>query len=211
METNTNETEREIIAKAEREVTVFTAEAKTIVVKSEADNQIVANRIVEAREMLKKLEAEIMAPARETKRQATANVSNLERIFIKPVEEALTSLRNASAKFVAAEQARRDALQAKEDAKFDKAAEKAAATGKPLTVVPKVIAKVQAGGVSYRDVYFAEVMDIKALCAGIAAGTVDAAAIEPAMPFLNAIAKAHKTAGKEILPGVFCRSKKVVG
>lgn len=211
METNAKETNREIIAKAEREVTVFTAEAKTIVVKSEADNQIVANRIVAAREMLKKLEAEIMAPARETKRQATANVSNLERIFIKPVEEALTSLRGASARFVAAEQARRDALQAKEDAKFEKAAEKAAATGKPITTAPKIIAKVQAAGVSYRDLYFAEVTDVKALCAAVAAGTVDATAVEANMPFLNALAKAHKVDGKTVLPGVVCRVKKVVG
>jgi len=195
----------------EKAVATLAEEARSMIIKSEADNQKAANRIVAAREMLKKVEDEVMAPARLAKKQATANVSNLERLFVKPIEEALVILRGASARFIAAEQARRDALQAKEDAKFEKAADKAAATGKPMTVVPKIVAQVQTSGVKYRDLYFAEVSDVKALCAGIAAGTVDASAVEPAIPFLNAIAKAHKTAGKEILPGVFCRVKKVVG
>ena len=74
-----------------------------------------------------------------------------------------------------------------------------------------IIQQVQASGVSYRTAYFAEVVDIKALCRAVVEGKVEASVIEPVMPLLNAKAKALKKPSVEICPGVFCREKKVVG
>ena len=229
----------------EAEVKSLVEQAKTVVIKTEQENQVVANRIVAAREMLKTVEDKIMAPARIAKRNATANVSNLEALFVKPIEEALTYLRSASGNFIMAERARREELQRKEDAKVaeaqrkadEKAAEaqrkideayaakcaKAEAANKPPPAAPvyapapaivapaRVIAQVQTVGVSYGETFFAEVVDIIPLCRAIADGKADSASVLPAMPFLNAIAKAHKAKGKEILPGVFCRSKPRLG
>lgn len=208
---NQNEVSTEIIEQEKQVVAQIVAEAEAVVIKTEQENQVVANKIVGYRDALKRVEEKVMAGPRETKRQATATVANLEALFVKPIEQALKLLRDKSARFYAAEEARRAELQRKEDAKFDKAAARSEATGKPLTVAPKIIAKVQTEGVSYRTTYFAEVVDMKKLCAAIAAGTVDVEAVEPVFPFLNAKAKARKTAGDEIYPGVFCRSKKVVG
>lgn len=203
--------EAEIVEAEKKAVAVIVERAAALDIKSEEQNQQVANMIVEGRERLKVIEDKIMAPARETKRQATANVANLEAIFVKPLEAALKAMRDASARFFAAEQARRDALQAKEDAKFEKAAEKAEATGKPLTVAPVIVQQVQTAGVSYRTVYFAEVTDLKALCRAVLENKVEASVLEPVMPLLNAKAKALKKPSAEICPGVFCREKKVVG
>ena len=192
-------------------VAVIVAHAAALEIKSEAENQAVANMIVEGRERLKVIEEKIMAPARDTKRQATANVANLEAIFVKPLENALKAMRDASGRFFAVEQARRDALQAKEDAKFEKAAEKAESTGKPLTVAPVIVQQVQTAGVSYKTIYFADVTDIKALCRDVLENKVEASVLEPVMALLNAKARALKRPNEQICGGVFCREKKVVG
>ena len=205
------ETEIAIQEEAKHEIASMVDEAKKVVIKTEQENQCVANRIVAFRALLTKMEDTIMAPARLAKKNATANVANLEKLFVKPLEEALAILRNESGRFVMAERARREELQRKEDAKFEKAAAKAESTGKPLTVAPRVVAQVQTDGVKYRTAYYAEVTDKKALLAAIVAGTVDDIAVEVNLPYFNGMAKSYKEAGKQIAPGVVCRSKPVVG
>jgi hypothetical protein len=192
------------------EVVSMLMEAQGMVIKSEMDNQAVANRIVATREVKKHIEEKILKGPRETKRQATKVLSELEATLIKPLDEVLDIYRRKSAAFVMAENERRAKLQEKADAKFEKAAEKSAATGKPMTVAPQFIPQVQTSGVRYATYYKAEVTDLKALCAAVVAGTVDISAIEANMPFLNGLAKAHKTAGKVIAPGVVCVEDKRV-
>ena len=124
-----NEVSTEIIEQEKRVVAQIVAEAEAVVIKTEQENQVVANKIVGYRDALKRVEEKVMAGPRETKRQATTTVSNLEALFIKPIEQALKLLRDKSARFYAAEEARRAELQRKEDAKFDKAAARSEATG----------------------------------------------------------------------------------
>jgi prenyltransferase beta subunit len=115
METQ-NEVSTEIIEQEKQVVAQIVAEAEAVVIKTEQENQVVANKIVGYRDALKRVEEKVMAGPRETKRQATTTVSNLEALFIKPIEQALKLLRDKSARFYAAEEARRAELQRKEDA-----------------------------------------------------------------------------------------------
>ncbi|CAK0743038.1 hypothetical protein CCP3SC1AL1_110025 [Gammaproteobacteria bacterium] len=196
---------------AEQQVGITVADATAVVIKSEVDNQAVANKIVAAREMKKQIEEHILKGARETKRQATKALSDLEAKFLKPLDQALEIYRDKSAAYVMAENRRREAIQAKHDAKFEKQAERAAETGKPMTAAPVVVARVQTTGVKYSTYYRAEVKDIRALCGAVASGALDAVAVEANLPFLNGLARAHKANGKEIAPGVVCIEEKRVG
>lgn len=122
------------------------------------------------------------------------------------------------------EDARVAALQAKEDAKAAEAQRKAdeayaakcakaALANKPTPVAPapvaapvivpqRTIAAVSAPtNTTYRDNWSAKVIDIKALCAAVVAGTVDSMSVKGDGVYLNGLAKLKKIEG-EIAPGV---------
>jgi len=99
------------------------------------------------------------------------------------------------------------------DEKFAEAQRKAALANKPPPVAPKyvpppviipqrVVASVAApAGTSYITHYSAKVVDIKALCAAVAAGQVDDIFVMGNMATLNGHAKIKKMEG-QIMPGV---------
>lgn len=109
-----------------------------------------------------------------------------------------------------------EALAAEEDAKRNGAtneeaeAEAAAIIEQPVyvapVVVPKATPKLQ-GGPVYREVWAAQVTDIKALCLAIAHGKASPECVLPNMPALNRMAVALKQT--LAIPGVKAYSKRV--
>jgi DNA polymerase III alpha subunit (gram-positive type) len=76
----------------------------------------------------------------------------------------------------------------------------------PPVVVPKAIPKMS-GGPVYREVWAADVIDIKALCLAIGTGRAPAEYVTANMPVLNKIAVSLK--GSMNIPGVKAYSKRV--
>lgn len=76
----------------------------------------------------------------------------------------------------------------------------------PPVVVPKAVPKMQ-GGPVYRETWFAEVTDIKALCMAVATGKAPAECVMGNMPVLNKMAVALRSSLN--IDGVAARSKRV--
>lgn len=76
----------------------------------------------------------------------------------------------------------------------------------PVVVVPKSIPKM-AGGPIYREVWSAEITDIKALCMAVATGKASPECVTANMPVLNKMAVALKNTLN--VPGVRAYSKRV--
>lgn len=76
----------------------------------------------------------------------------------------------------------------------------------PPVVVPKAVPKMS-GGPVYREVWAADVIDIKALCLAIGTGRAPAEYVTANMPVLNKIAVSLK--GSMSIPGVKAYSKRV--
>ncbi len=191
-----------------RESSDVVNKSREIVIKTEADNERATAFLSTLKTMRVKIEDKIM-PAVKQAKVAYDEIRKLKDDMIRPLSDAEADLRAKIGAFVAAENARRAALQEKADKKFEKAVQKAEATGKPLTVAPQIIKKVTStNSASFSVVWYAEVTDIKLLCKAIADGKVDIKAIEPNMPYLNAIARSYKSE-KEILPGIVAKKKVV--
>lgn len=76
----------------------------------------------------------------------------------------------------------------------------------PPVVVPKSVPKM-AGGPVYREIWSAEIIDIKALCLAVATGKASTECVIGNMPTLNRMAVALK--GTMNIPGVKAYSKRV--
>jgi len=150
-----------------------------------------------------RLKAEtIFKPAETSAKKAYDEVRALRDLFLVPLKDGETTIRQKIGEFVRAENDRRAELQRKADQKFEKAAAKAEATGKPMTAAPQVVAKVSApAGTTYVTRWHAEVRDIKPLCRAVADGIVPENYVSGNMPILNALAIDQKEK-KEIAPGV---------
>lgn len=86
----------------------------------------------------------------------------------------------------------------------------AAIAQEPIYVAPVVVQKTtpkMAGGPVYREVWAAQVTDIKALCLAVATGKVSPESVTANMPVLNKLAVALK--GTMNVPGVKAYSKRV--
>ena len=116
----------------------------------------------------------------------------------------------------AEEEALLDAIAAEEEAKRNGATKEEAAQeaeavmAEPVYVPPVVLPKATpklAGGPVYREMWSAEVTDIKALCRAVAAGTISTEMVIGNMPALNKMAIAMKATMN--IPGVRSISKRV--
>ena len=203
----------EIITKdAEQQLTAeskdIVGQANSLSIKTEAEN-VKATAILKAIKTMRTKVEETFGPSVKAAKAAYDEAKDLRDQFLNPLKTCEADLRSKIGGFVTAENARREALQAKADAKFEKAAEKAEATGKPLTAAPQFIPSVKAtAAASFSTTWYAEVTDIVALCKAIVEGKADPGAVMPNMVLLNGLAKAHK-AEKEILPGVVAKKKTV--
>lgn len=75
-----------------------------------------------------------------------------------------------------------------------------------VQVAPKAVEVPIAPDVSTRKVWYAEVIDLKALCKAVAEGAAAPESVEPNMPFLNTVARQMKERGSNI-PGVVFKQK----
>ena len=213
-----NEITEEVKQELEVKTHDIMAVASGFVIKSEIDNNQAAT-IMSGWKQEKKRRIEIFAPSKKATKNAYDEVRKLEAAAIDPIDDAIRIVDGKVGAFVQAENARRAQLQAIEDAKVAEAQRKederiarltakAEAAGKPAPIiVPKVIpqrviAEVSApSGTTYREYWKANVTDIKALCAAVAAGTCDASFVMGNEVALNGWAKLKKVEGI-ILPGV---------
>ena len=146
-------------------------------------------------------------PAVSKAKAAYDEVRALRDIALKPLQEAEDIVKSKISDFVVAENSRREALQAKADAKFAKAVEKSETTGKPLTAAPQVFAKVNTGGgATFITKWEAEITDPKAVIEAVAKGFIPMEAVSFNMPFFNKMASISKD--KFSMPG--CKSVKKV-
>ena len=140
-------------------------------------------------------------PAETSAKKAYDEVRALRDLFLVPLKDGETTIRQKIGEFVRVENERRATLQKKADEKFEKAAARAEATGKPMTAAPVVVAHVSAPeGVSYTERWSANVVDMVALCRAVADGKAPAEYVLPNLPALNAIARTSKD--KLAIPGV---------
>lgn len=186
--------------KMEQKTTELVTVAHGIVIKSEIENAKATAMLVDIRAERKRREG-IFKPAVDKMKAAYDEVRALRDTALKPLAEAEGIIKGKVSDFVIAENARRDALQAKADAKFAKAAEKAEATGRPLTAAPAVISKVTGtSSAAYTEYWSAEVYDLRDLVKAIAAGLAPIEAITPNLPMLNKQAQVSKSDLR--IPGV---------
>jgi hypothetical protein len=170
----------------------ITEQANAIAIKTEADNLNAVALLTAIKGIQKKVNATFKPMLDSAK--ATLNAIKTEhKKFADPLDEAEDSLRQRMGQFMLAENKRREALQAKADAKFAKAEAKAELTGKPLTVAPTIVAKVEsAPNTSISKRYYAEVTDIKALALAVINGELTEDYILPNQVLLNRTAIALK-------------------
>lgn len=143
-----------------------------------------------AREAQRKAEEKLRAEA-EAARRAEDDAR-------RKAEEARAAGDLAAAKAAEAEASRKAAMAEKREEKAD-----------VVALAPVAVeAAPEAVGISYRTTYSAEVIDLKALLAGVLAGTVPAEAVMANEKFLGASARALKTAMN--WPGVRVVAKKTV-
>lgn len=184
------------------------AQANALKIKTEVDNNQATKILKVIKEIRVSIEEKFSVPVKSAKK-AYDDARELRDSFLDPLKDCESSLRAKIGEFVLAEQTRREALQAKEDAKFAKAVEKSETTGKPLTVAPVVIQQIKGqGSTSFSTSWYAEVVDIKALCRAVAEGLCDPSCVEANMTVLNGMARAIKRDGM-IVPGVETRKKTV--
>lgn len=183
---------KEVQAEMESKAVTLVGAANEIAIKSEVDNAKAAAFLVSVRNERKARE-EVFKPAVSKAKAAYDEVRALRDIALKPLQDAEDIVKAKISDFVVAENARREALQAKADAKFAKAAEKAEATGKPLTAVPQVFAKVNAtAGATFITKWDAEVTDPKAVIEAVAKGLIPMEAVSINLPFFNKMASISK-------------------
>lgn len=195
-------------------------QAQGLVIKTEMDNTKAAQLTAAYKAEIKKRKAsELYTKMEEAKKSSAAAFKSLVELMIDPLTDSVDIITEKIGIFYKQETARRAQLQAIEDAKVAEAQRKederiakltakAEAAGKPVPVIePKiiparVIASVSApAGTTYRENWSAKVMDIKALCAAVAAGTVDVSYVQGNDVALNSWAKLKKVEA-EIFPGV---------
>lgn len=134
-------------------------------------------------------------------------IENARRAELQRIEDAKVAEAQRKADERAAEAQRKadEAYAAKcaKAAELNKPAPVAPAYVPPAVIVPrKVVAAVSApAGTTYREYWSASVIDIKALCSAVVAGTADVSFVQGNEVALNAWAKMKKTEGA-ILPGV---------
>jgi hypothetical protein len=169
-------------------------------IRNEMENAKAAAFLVDVRTERKARE-EVFKPAVSKAKAAYDEVRYLRDKAINPLEDAEEIVKTKISGFVVAENARRDALQAKADAKFEKAVERSEATGKPMTAAPQVFAKVNTGGgATFITKWEAEITDAKAVIEAVAKGFIPMEAVSFNMPFFNKMASISKD--KFAMPGV---------
>jgi len=204
--------------KLEVETRDFVARATTIAIKNEIDNTQAATLTAALKGEIKRRKG-ILAPTKAALDASKAAYKGLVDLLITPMESSVDIITQKIGAFVQAENARRAelqaiedakvaALQAKEDERVAKLQAKAEAAGKPAPdIAPKIIpqrvvaAVTAPAGTTYTTYWSAKVTDIKALCAAVAAGTVDDIFVTGNQTALNGHAKIKRIEG-EILPGV---------
>jgi len=191
---------KEVQAEMESKAVTLVGAAHDVAIKNEMDNSKAAAFLVSVRNERKSRE-EVFKPAVSKAKAAYDEVKALRDIALKPLKEAEDIVKRKISDFVVAENNRREALQAKADAKFNKAAEKAEATGNPLTAVPQVFAKVNStAGATFITKWEAEVTDPKAVIDAVSRGVIPMEAVSINMPFFNKMAQISKD--KLAMPGV---------
>jgi hypothetical protein len=194
---------KEIAEKIESEKTDLVGQAKALTIKTEADN-IKATQLLAVIKKARKTITATFDPMYKAAKATLKAIDDEWKRFDDPLEEAEENIRSMSSAFLIAEEKRRAELQAKADAKFIKAAEKAEKTGKPLTIAPTIVANAQtAEGATLSKRWYAEVTDLKALAAAVAAGRVPADYIQANSVVLNRVAVALKE--HTAIPGVVAK------
>jgi hypothetical protein len=174
--------------------------ATGLVIKDEHANLEATGLLTAIKTMRTKVE-DTFGPSVKAAKTAYDEAKSLRDTFLDPLKDVEAQLRSKIGAYITAETARRDALQAKADAKFEKAVERAEATGKALTVAPVIVAKVSAAtNASYTKRWSAQVTDIKALCLAVAEGRVPVEYVTANMPVLNRMAVSSKDALN--IPGI---------
>lgn len=183
---------KEVAEQLQTEGNGIIEQAKVLVIKTEAESMQATNLLTVIKGMQKKVNA-TFKPMLDSAKATLATIKGEHAKFIDPLDDADACLRQKVGQFMLAENKRREELQAKEDAKYAKKEAKAEATGKTLTVAPVIVAKVQtAPNASVSKRYYAEVVDIKALCQAVIAGTVSPDFVLPNQVLLNKLAVAMK-------------------
>lgn len=178
------------------------AKAGSLVIKTEVQNTEAMGLLSVLKAMRTKVET-VFKPSVQAAKTAYDEVRGLRDTFLNPLAGAEATLRTKIGTYVQAENARRAVMQAKADEKFQKAADRAEVTGKPLTQAPVIVPKVAApvNGGSFSILWSAEVYDIQALARAVADGTVPEAYLTANQVALNKVASALKAEDIKI-PGV---------
>ena len=215
-----------IVDEVESKALSLADEARAVVVV-DAESYTRAGEIWKAlRDMMKKMDEtfdSIIKKAHEAHREAIAKKAE----HYKPLEDAQRLLKKVMGDYDLeqerirqAEQARLAEIARKEEEdrrleeallaeEFGDAEEAAAILEEPVhvapVVVPKATPKVQ--GLSYREIWAAEVVNIRELCRAVADGRASTECIQANMPTLNRMATALKSTMN--VPGVRAYSRRV--
>lgn len=210
--------------KAENEITVIERTALTwpekaneITIIDQDSYNLAANTLIEIAEIEKQIKAH-HTPMKTTAHKAAVAA---EKKFLDPLVTAKSTIKRAISGWEieqrkireeAEREAREKARKEEEEIRLAKALE-AEKAGKSEAEVEKIIdtpaeikvelvkpAFEQSSRVKTREYWKAEIVDIKALCQGIADGKVDPECVLPNMPYLNAMARGSK--GAMLAPGV---------
>ena len=216
----TNELTTQEQERIKEETHSLVEQAKSIKIISEMDNTKAAQLTAAYKAEIKKRKAsELYTKTEEAKKAAASAFKALTELMIDPLTDSVDIITEKIGVFYKAETARRAQLQAIEDAKVAEAQRKederiakitakAEAAGKvapiiePKIIAARVIAAVSVpAGTTYRDNWSAKIINMKAVCAAVAAGTMDVSYVQGNDVALNSWAKLKKVEG-EIFPGV---------
>jgi len=213
-----NEITTEVKNELEGKARDMLSQAQEMQIETEIQNSQAATFTASLKAEIKRRK-KLLEPTKEALDASKKAYQGLVAQIITPLEEITELVTSKIGSFVQAENARRAELQAKEDVRVAelqkkedervaKLQAKAEAKGKPAPdiipqIIPqRIIATVSApAGTTFTTYWSAKVTDIKALCAGVVAGTVPENMVMGNMPALNSYAKINKVEGY-ILPGV---------
>jgi len=209
----------EMETKVKQEVTPVLYQAQAFEVTTDSNYEDGGKLLVAIRAMRKRVKQEI-GPAVKQAHQAWKEVKALENKFDKPLDQAERQVKAKLADYKmqrereiqeAQRKAEEEAMRKAEAARLEEAealekfgSDKAAAAILETPIVPEVVKPVeeapQAEGVSTRQIWKAEVEDMKLLCTAIAEGKAAENCVKPDTKVLGQLAKALK--GNMNIPGV---------
>lgn len=204
---------------AERAVTLAVQEARTLQITTAGDFQAAGNVLLSIKAAAKRVE-NVFGPVVKAAHAAWKQATATREQFLAPLNEAESRVKRA---MVSYEQAERERAE-RERAAAEEAARKAADEQRlreavaveqvagpeaaqavleapmPAVTLPPAPPPTKASGVSFRDVYTAEVYDLRVLAAAIAAGQQPTTLIQANTTVINQMARALK--GAFAVPGV---------